>query len=151
MITKEGVVTATLGKDVLVKTIRSKSCDACSAKDSCGEASGFQEMTVKIENSLNASAGDHVVVGFRTAPLLKITFMLYILPVILLITGAAAGDKLAAIINTDPSVTALIAGGISLVIAFVIIRLINNSLKDKKEFQPFLKRFSRKNETCTPS
>ncbi len=138
------------GAKALVKTIKSKSCDSCDSKDSCSETSKAQEMTILLENSLNASIGDLVIVGFKTAPLLKITFLLYIFPIILLIAGAAAGEALSTAINTDPSLTSLISGFLCFAVSFVVIRIINNAWANKKEFQPFLMRFAQRNEICHP-
>ncbi|SLM27527.1 Positive regulator of sigma E, RseC/MucC [Desulfamplus magnetovallimortis] len=151
MVTKEGVITGTIGANAWVKTVRSKSCESCESKDSCQEASKAQEMTIQLENTLNASIGDRVIVGFKTAPLLKITFLLYIFPVLMLIAGAATGDTLSAKINTDPSITSLLSGALCFAVSFGVIRLINNAWAKKKEFQPFLMRFTKKNENCQPS
>lgn len=148
MITKEGIVTEIVGKEVWVKTTRSKSCDSCESKDSCTEQSKAQEMTIKVENSLNASSGDRVIVGLKTAPLLKVTFILYIFPIILLIAGAATGESIAASLNTDKSLTSLIVGILFFTISFFVTRLINSAWANKKEYQPFLMRFTQKNSVC---
>ncbi|MBF0469002.1 MAG: SoxR reducing system RseC family protein [Desulfamplus sp.] len=153
MFTKEGVVTKTSGTRAWVKTTKSKSCDACEAKDSCSEHTKVQETTIQVENSLNASSGDRVVVGFRTKPLLKITFILYIFPIILLIAGAATGESISTRLNTDISLTSLIVGVLFFTIALFIIRYINNLWANKKEFQPFLIRLTQKESSifCTSS
>lgn len=148
MITKEGIITSTDGTMAWVKTTRSKSCDSCTSKDSCGEHANAQEVTIRLENSLNGSTGDRVVVGFRSAPLLKITFLLYVFPIILLIAGAAAGEPMAIRLNTDKSLTSLIMGILFFTVAFFIIRLVNNSWAEKKEYQPFLMRFTQKKGHC---
>lgn len=148
MVTKEGIITGSFENKVWVKTIRSKTCDSCDSKDSCETASKAQELTIQLDNSLNASIGDRVVVGFRTAPLLKVTFLLYIFPIILLIAGAAAGDALAMKIDTDPSITSLISGFICFSFAFAVIRVINNAWAKKEEFQPYLMRFAGKAAPC---
>ncbi len=151
MVTKEGIITSTFENKVWVKTVRSKTCESCESHDSCETASKAQEMTIQLENSLNASIGDRVIVGFRTAPLLKVTFLLYIFPIILLIAGAAAGDALAVKLRTDPSITSLIAGLICFSIAFIVIRIINNAWAKKEEFQPYLMRLAGKAASCPSS
>ncbi len=151
MVTKEGIVTETAGTKAWVKTVRSKSCDSCNSQDSCGEASKAQEMTIQLQNSLNASKGDRVIVGFKTTPLMKITFMLYIFPIILLIIGASIGESLAGRLNTDPSLTSLVSGFFCFTVAFAVIRLVNNAWANKEEFQPFLMRFAKRGESCQPS
>ncbi len=148
MVTKEAMVVNAIKNKVWVKTIRSKSCDSCDSKDSCGEGSQAQEVTVELENSLNACAGDRVVVGFKTAPLIKVTFMLYIFPIILLIVGAAIGDSLASKFGTDPSLTSLIFAMICFSMSFFVIKYMNNTLAKKNEYKPFLIRFAQKAQSC---
>ncbi|MBF0258085.1 MAG: SoxR reducing system RseC family protein [Desulfamplus sp.] len=153
MITKEGVVTEIVGTQAWVTTTRSKSCDACEAKDSCGEYSKSEKMTIQVPNSLNVSTGDSVIVGFKTAPLLKITFLLYIFPIILLIVGAATGESISIQLNTDSSLTSLIVGVSFFTASFFVIKFINNIWALKKEFQPFLMRLTHKKNSflCTSS
>ena len=150
MITKEGVVTQTTGSIVWIQTTRSKSCDSCASKDSCGEHSKTESMTIQVENSLNASKGDRVVVGFRTAPLLKIAFMLYIFPIILMIIGAVIGDSIAIRLNIDSSIASMAGGFLFFVISFFIIRFINNVLAEKKDYQPFLMRLMQRGDFRSP-
>jgi len=151
MITKEGVITETVGTRAWVTTTRSRACDSCASRNSCGENSREQEMIIQLENSLNASPGDRVVVGFRTAPLLKTTFLIYIFPIILLIAGAATGESMAIQFNTDKSLTSLFVGILFFSVSFFIIRFINNALANKKEYQPYLMRIIKKKPCTLPS
>ncbi len=148
MITKEGIITETSAGRAWIRTTRSKSCDSCVSKDSCGEHSKAEEMTVQVENSLDAATGDRVVVGFRTAPLLKIAFTLYIFPIILMIVGAGIGDSIAFGLGIDKSIMSMIVGVLFFTVAFFIIRFINNILAEKKEYQPFLMRLIQKSASC---
>ncbi|MBF0302498.1 MAG: SoxR reducing system RseC family protein [Desulfamplus sp.] len=149
MITKEGIITETSGSMAWVKTTRSKSCDSCESRDSCGEHSKIEDMTIHVENSLNASTGDRIVVGLKTAPLLKITFLLYIFPIILMMVGAAIGEVIAIRLNMDKSIISMFFGLICFIISFLIIRFINNICVDKKEYQPFMMRFVQKTGSCS--
>lgn len=154
MMTKEGIITGIVDTTAWIKTTRSKSCDSCESKDSCGEHSKTEEMTIQVENSLNASTGDRVVVGFRTAPLLKITFLLYIFPIILMMIGAGIGELVAVRLNTDVSITSMILGVLFFILSFFIIRLVNNAWATKKEYQPFMMRLMHRsefssNESCS--
>ncbi len=151
MILKEGIVTGAAGTKAWVKTVRSKTCEACESKDSCAESNKPLEITIQVENSLNAGTGDRVIVGFKTGPLMKITFMLYVFPIILLIAGAATGQALAPGFGTDPSLTSLGAGMFCFCLSFGVIRFINNSLAKNNEYKPFLMRFAAKaDSTCQP-
>ncbi len=147
MFTEEGIITGTNRSAAWVKTVRSKSCESCDACDSCESNDKSKEQIVQVNNTVNARVGDRVVIGFKTGPLLKLTFMLYIFPIILLIAGAAIGQTLAPRFGTDPSITSLLAGLACFALAFVIIRRISNSLSNNKEFKPFLIRISRKKDS----
>lgn len=142
MVTEEGVITGATGSMAWVKTIRSKTCEHCDSKDSCSEGGKAREMVVEVENTLNAGVGDRVVIAFDTVPMLKLSFMLYIFPVILLIIGAALGQHYAPVMEMDESAASILAGLASFAVSFVFIRLFNNRFAGKKEFKPFLLRFA---------
>ncbi len=145
MVTEEGIITGTTSSTAWVKTVRSSACEACEAKDSCHESSHSREMTVEVDNTLNADIGDRVAIGFRTGPLLQLTFMLYVFPIILLIAGAALGQAVAPMLHTDQSLTSLFTGIACFAAAFLIIRRLNNKLASQKKYMPFLLRIVHKN------
>ena len=151
MVTEEGIITGIVQRTAWVKTTRSKACDSCDSKDSCAEGGKSREMVVQVENSLNAKAGDRVVIGFDAAPMLKLSFMLYIFPVILLITGAVLGQQWAPAMDMDESAASILVGAACFALSFVVVRLFNNRFADKKEFKPFMVRFAREESasSCT--
>lgn len=144
MITKEGIVKSANTTTAWVETVRSKSCESCDACDSCESQDKSMGMTIKLNNTINAGKGDRVIIGFKTAPLLKMSFMLYIFPIILLIAGAAVGEAFAPKLQMDPSMASVIAGILSFVLAFGIIRKVGDRLATSREFKPFLVRIDRK-------
>ena len=150
MITKEGIVTNASTTTAWVETVRSKSCESCDACNSCEAQDKNMGMTIQVSNTINASKGDRVIIGFKTAPLLKMSFMLYIFPIILLIAGAAAGEAFAPRIEMDPSLASVIAGTLSFALAFGIIRKTGDRLSTSREFKPFLVRIDRENIAKTP-
>lgn len=153
MITETGIVTTANEQMAVVKTNRSGACEACSSRESCGTAHNQTEITVAVKNTLNVTAGDHVVIGLETRPMLYLTFLLYVFPIILMIIGAVFGDYIAGILGYDPSVTAMICGFLCFGAAFFVIRKKHKTLSQKDEFKPFLIR--KKNtpfpESCTLS
>ncbi len=138
MVTEEGVVTSATSSMAWIKTVRSKACDSCDAKDSCHSQDPSRDMLIQVNNTINAKTGDRVVLGFQTAPLLKLSFMLYVFPIILMIIGAAAGQTAAPALETDPTLTSVLSGLASFGIAFGVIRLAGNRLAGKTEYRPFL-------------
>jgi sigma-E factor negative regulatory protein RseC len=101
-------------------------------------------MLVEVENTLRVRTGDRVIIGFQTAPLLKLSFLLYVFPVILLIAGALAGHTMAPGLGTEPSLTSLLAGLAGFCLAFAAIRVSGKSLALKQEYKPFLVRIARR-------
>ncbi len=148
MITENGIVTDVNSSLAWVRTIRSGSCESCSSKDSCGTSHhGQKEMIVSVKNTLNVKKGDQVVIGLETKPLLVITFLLYVFPVILLIVGALLGNSIAPSFHMNPSFLSLVTGIIFFCAAFFIIRKKSQALSTNEIYKPFL---VRKKSTVIP-
>lgn len=140
MITENGIVTRANPSTAWIKTIRSSACESCASKASCGEKSSQKEMIVAVSNTLNVGKGDHVIIGLETKPILFLTFLLYVFPIILLLIGAMIGNSLASSLQLDASLASMISGFLFFGFSFYIIRKKNNSLSTKKEYKPFLVR-----------
>jgi sigma-E factor negative regulatory protein RseC len=137
---EEGIVIkidSTGDQTAWVQTVRSSACESCSERGSCTTEGGSKLMEVKVLNPAGARVGDRVVLMIRTASLLKVTFLLYIFPVLCLLGGALIGQQLALARGySDPTrLSALMAfaffGG-----AFVMIRLRGKSMGRSNEYSP---------------
>ena len=140
MITENAIVTQANLSIAWVKTTRSGACEGCSSRESCGTAGSQKEMIVRVKNILNVEKGDPVVIGLETRPMLFLTFLLYVFPIILLLIGAVIGDSLAPAFKMDPSLVSMIFGFLFFGFSFYIIRKKNNSLSKKEMYKPFLVR-----------
>jgi len=140
MITENGIVTDVTSSVAWVKTTRSTACEHCTSKESCGTAENQKEMIVMVKNILNVKKGDHVIIGLETSPMLFLTFLLYVFPIILLLIGALIGNSLAPVFQMDPSFVSMISGFLFFGLSFYIIRKKSNSLSKKKKYKPFLVR-----------
>jgi len=147
MITENGIVTRTDQKSAWIKTIRSGACEGCSSKDSCGENHNTKEMSVTVKNTLDVETGDEVVIGIETKPMMILSFLLYVFPIILLILGAVIGEHLAPTLNLNKSFSAMIFGFSFFGAAFLVIRKKQSSLTQKDEFKPFLVRKKRPSDS----
>lgn len=140
MITEQGTVTNADASIAWIKTIRSSACKACEARSSCETVKNQKEMHVKVNNTLNVQKGDQVVIGLETKPLLFLTFLLYVFPVIMLITGAVIGNIAAPIFSIDSSLCSIFSGFLLFFIAFFILRKKNKTLSRQPQYKPFLVR-----------
>lgn len=106
--------------------MRSTACgDNCA---SCGLCPA-KSMTVLAENTIGAAEGDAVLISMSDKKVLGTAFMVYIIPVIMLITCYAAGSK---VFNTEPG--AICSGFGLMATAFLVIMLIDR--KSKKRYVP---------------
>ncbi|WP_300459243.1 SoxR reducing system RseC family protein [Desulfobacula sp.] len=140
MITENGIVTNVNAATAWVKTTRSGACESCSSKETCGTADSITEMIVTVDNTLNVEKGDHVIIGLETRPMLYLTFLLYVFPIILLTIGAVIGNSLAASFQMNPSILSMIFGFSFFGLSFYFIRKKNNALANEDAYKPFLVR-----------
>lgn len=138
MITENGIVTTADTVTAWVKTTRSAACEHCSSKKSCGTVHEQKEHIIQVKNTLNVESGDHVVVGLETSPMMYLTFLLYVFPILMMIIGALIGDNLPADLGINSSFASMIIGFSFFALSFYFIRKKNNSLADKEEYKPFL-------------
>jgi sigma-E factor negative regulatory protein RseC len=94
-------------------------------------------MEVKALNAAGAHVGDRVVVTIKTSSVVKLSFLLYVFPVLCMIGGALMGQMIALAQGyRDPSgLSAIMAlaffGG-----AFLVIRLKGKSMARSSEYVP---------------
>ena len=82
---------------------------------------------IEIPNILNARAGDRVEISIPERSLLKMSFVVYMIPVISLITGAYFGGIWARYHNMDSSLISFIGGILSMGLAFYLIRYLDRN------------------------
>jgi sigma-E factor negative regulatory protein RseC len=97
---------------------------------------GGQEMEVKALNPAGARVGDRIVLSFETSSLLKATFLIYVLPIIFLIAGAAFGQMLAALIGFRTPALSVLLGFTFFFTALFIIKARANKMAKKNAYQP---------------
>lgn len=97
-------------------------------------------MVVMLKNTLNVKPGDYVVIGMKTKPLLAVSFLIYLFPILFLIAGAFLGSRAAAFFELNPSLASLLTGGFFFGTAFLIIRKKGRTLSANEAYQSFLVR-----------
>ena len=127
MMTEEGMVKRTMGSKAWVVTRRSEMCESCSSHGACQVLGGGKEMEVEAFNPVQARPGDQVLLTLEDQSLMKLSFLVYLFPILALIAGAALGQKVAPILGTNPEVTSFGLASICFGLAFVLVRI-----KDKK-------------------
>ena len=126
----------TSGTEAVVKTVKSAACKGCTARGSCHSMGENDEMEVDVINAAGAKVGDRIVLNLETGPLLKMTFLLYVFPIILLIIGAAIGQRIATMLGLDSSGLSVLVGFSFLFAAVLFIKLKANKLAKRNKYRP---------------
>ena len=119
-----------------VKTSKSSSCKACTARNSCHIIETGKTLEVDAINRAGAREGDRILLHFETASLLKACFLLYMLPVGFMLLGAILGHWLALKTDMNASLVSAVSGFLLLALSFVVIRLKANTLGENDAYKP---------------
>jgi sigma-E factor negative regulatory protein RseC len=97
---------------------------------------GGKEMEVEAINDAGAKVGQNVVISFDTTPLLKATFLLYVVPILFLMIGAVIGDQMAPHFNFNVSTFSLITGLLFFGLAIMFVKSKGNKMAKKDKYRP---------------
>ncbi len=136
MTTEEGIVTKIDSTSAWVKVSKTSACESCSVKSSCNVLGGGEEMEVRAINTLGARVDDRVTLSFETSSLLKASFLLYMVPIISLITGAVIGQEIALYFDSNPSICSAVVAFSFFIIAVLYIKSKGNELATRNEYKP---------------
>jgi sigma-E factor negative regulatory protein RseC len=142
MATEQGMVINIHGNIAVVKTKRSEACKGCSEHGSCSTQGN--DMEVEVFNRMGAAIGDEVAIQIQTGSFMKATFLLYVFPILCMITGAVAGEKLAPSIAFDKSALSAILGFLGLFIGLWVVKIKGREMGRKEEYHPKIIRIIRK-------
>jgi sigma-E factor negative regulatory protein RseC len=136
-LTKTGVVKAVQGRMALVVTRHEPECESCSAKDACSTLGGSgANREVRARNTARAQVGDVVKISLRGSSFLKVTFLVYTVPILALIGGALLGYFLANLLTGNKDLLVGVFAGLGLVGSFLWVRKKGEELSKKREYLP---------------
>lgn len=126
----------------LVQANQANGCSQCNGKG-CGSGKLSQMFCSKprqfqVDNSINASVGDEVIVSVAEGALLRGIGLVYLLPLLLLVTGAMLGTVLAAQAGQRDGYAA--AGALSGLIAGFIFAKWVSSRQARQQNRPYISR-----------
>ena len=73
---------------------------------------------------------------FQTSSLLKVTFMLYVLPILLLIIGAVIGQQISPVIQINSSTSSIIVGFLFFAATVWIIKSKAKKMATQNQYRP---------------
>jgi sigma-E factor negative regulatory protein RseC len=150
MIEEYGTVVELKGKGTAVVVCEKGSfCKNCASMEACRLGDDNRSMLVDAHNPLGAQVGDKVKIVTSSKSFLQSSFILYIVPLIALVIGAAIGhgigERLEA--GVDPNLLSAIFGIAFLVGSFLIIRVGSRAIP-REAFMPRIAEIVREEETA---
>jgi len=136
VITEEGTIKRIVGQKAWVTTHRSEACHQCEAKGVCHSLGSGKEVEILADNEAHAAPGDRVLLALESRPLLKATFLIYMVPIILMIVGAFIGSRVASQIHLGSDLASLLGGIVFFAVTFFFARLRGVALGNKKQYVP---------------
>ena len=131
-----------------VESSSSNSCSHCSANQGCGTASlqkWFKRKPnrLKVINPQHLQAGDQVVIGIPEHALLMGSFLIYILPLLALISGATIGVGINDFMDWGHrDGLSILFGVIALIASFSWLKRKFHQSADNSRYQPVILRRS---------
>jgi sigma-E factor negative regulatory protein RseC len=137
VLTRTGVVKAIQGRMALVITKMEPECEGCKAKEACFSfGGGGVNAEVRARNTVGAEVGDIVTISMRSSSLVKVSFLVYMLPILGLIGGIVLGYSLARLIPVDENILVGICGLFAFSGAFAWVRKKGETLSARQEYIP---------------
>ena len=142
MATEHATVTVVSKDGTWVEATPSAACEGCASRGSC-QAVDKERNSVRVINPLDARVGDAVVISFETGSLLKVLFLIYMVPILALLAGACAGNwLLAPLWGKDPSTVAAATAFICFLGAVWFSKQKASRMEKKDAYRPKITRIA---------
>jgi sigma-E factor negative regulatory protein RseC len=130
MLETKAIVIQRQGNEALVEAIQGGGCGHCDSEKGCGSGKLSQlfcsePRRFRVRNNANAQVGDMVQVVLGDGLLLRSALLMYILPLLLLMIGAAAGTQLSSEERVG-EVYSAIGGLVGLISGFLIVKFVSS-------------------------
>ena len=144
MLTETGRVVALDADAIWVETIRLSTCGACAAQKACGhgllnQASagkrGYVRVLAGTQAIENYQINDQVLISIPEEIILRGSFIAYLLPVVLMLFGAAGSVKL---FPGGADVLALLGAVAGLTLGLLLVRWHGHRHREDPRYQPTL-------------
>lgn len=135
-----GIIKSIDGMTAKVVISRKSSCCESCTKDSCDvPEDGIETEAI---NAAGAQVGQRVKIVMSTFTYFKGTFLVYIIPIVALITGAILGATYLPLFikGTDPDQLAALGGFALFFISFLLIKILLKNMDKKIEYKSVIEK-----------
>jgi sigma-E factor negative regulatory protein RseC len=135
-----GIIKSIDGMTAKVVVSRKSSCCENCTKDSCDlPEDGIETEAI---NAAGAQVGQRVKIVMSTFTYLKGTFLIYVIPIVALITGAILGATYLPLFikGTNPDLLAALGGFVLFFISLVLVRILLSIMDRKTEYRSVIEK-----------
>jgi sigma-E factor negative regulatory protein RseC len=144
MATEQGIVKTVGPGKAFVQIQRSEACSRCSSKGACGMLSN-KEFVIPAINELEATVGDRVEVSVPTDVFLTASLLVYFIPVVALVIGAAVGWWAAPRWGKDPTLLSVFCAAAAMALTFIAVKAADRKLAGNQRNHPRITRIMPQN------
>lgn len=120
MLIEQGTIVEIIDSELVVQVIQQSTCGSCAAQKGCGQGvlakylsgSQFIRVALKHRPATDFQIGEQVELGVEESAMLRAAFLVYLVPLLLLIAGATLGNLVSEPYAIIMGVAGLVIGGI---------------------------------------
>ena len=145
------VVVSTKGERAEVDASLGGPCGECEERGSCAlhlGGSSTQSRRVTVENRIGARTGDLVELALPGHAELKVSLLVWVVPLVGLVGGAILGSLTLQPFGFSQDPAVLVGAVVGFAAAFLLLRRVDASMAQKRELVPYIHRVV---EACSPS
>jgi len=117
---EQGTIVEIVDSELVVQVIQQSTCGSCAAQKGCGQGvlakylsgSQFIRVALKHRPATDFQIGEQVELGVEETAMLRAAFLVYLVPLLLLIVGATLGNLVSEPYAIIMGVAGLVIGGI---------------------------------------
>jgi len=146
MIEENALVVASDGNRVWVEVQKQSSCGHCAANKSCGNSMlenmfGNRSKVLRVSSDIDVNVGDEVVIGVNENAVLKGSFLVYALPLIMIVAFALIGETFSKHwLSIGEDTTSMLGALVGLVISVIGLRWYSYRASNSGDYQPIVLR-----------
>jgi sigma-E factor negative regulatory protein RseC len=130
----EGIVVELRGELALVRPTAHTGCDSAY----CCQGEGIPRVNIEMKNNVNAVVGDKVVFEAKEGNMLLAAFVVYMLPLILGLSGAVAGYYFAEMIRSNTTLFSITGALLLFIISLIIIKAYDRFAANNDKYRPVI-------------
>ncbi|MGK5091361.1 SoxR reducing system RseC family protein [Deltaproteobacteria bacterium TL4] len=136
---RKGIVVAIKNGVTQVSTSRRGVCGECAEKSGCSFDSAFEESVAEliiVDNPIGAKKGDLVEFDLTGHTELKVSFLIWVVPLIGLLMGAFSGANVHQYFSLSQDISTLIGSFVGFMVAFSFIVVFDRKFANEAKLIP---------------